>query len=129
MSKPSSTNPFDPTAIAQMANAKPKGKRPAYFSDAMAEHSFSIVMSLVTELAVARERTDTLERLLVAKGILDTDEVDRFTPDPATGRARQLSHMEYISRILRSLQQEVAALAANDKSMQELVTELGGSDA
>ncbi|MFK8052172.1 MAG: hypothetical protein AB8F65_04310 [Woeseiaceae bacterium] len=129
MKKQSPKSPFDASQIAQMANAKPKGKRPSYFSDAMAEHSFSITMSLVAELAVARERTDTLERLLVSKGIFTDDEVDTYTPDPDAGRARQQAHTEYIARILRSLQQEAEALAGNDPTMQDLVTKLGDADA
>ena len=54
--------PLTATQTAQLANAKSQGKRPEYFSDAMAEHSYSISLALMAELAVARERIDTLER-------------------------------------------------------------------
>lgn len=112
--------------IAQLANAKPKGKRPQYFADPMSEQSYSICMSLMAELAVARERTDTLERLLTTKGVLSSDEVDEYVPDTEAGEARQLAQVEYCARVLRPLQQQVEAMARQqDLSMDEMADRLG----
>lgn len=112
--------------IAQLANAKPKGKRPQYFADPMAEQSYSICMALMAELAVARERIDTLERLLTSKGVLTRDEIDEYTPDAEAGQARQLAQVEYSARVLRPLQQQVEAMARQqDLSMDEMADRLG----
>ena len=116
---------LDPTQAAQLANAKPKGKRPDYFKDTMAENHFSITLSLVAELAVARERIDSLERVLMSKGILGEDDIESFIPDENAAQARQLAQVEYSARIFRSMQQHLEGLKADDKSMDEMAEILG----
>ena len=58
-----------------MANRRAKGKRPQFLDDPAVERVMSIAMSVAAELAVARERIDTLERLLAQKGILSAAEI------------------------------------------------------
>jgi len=64
-----------PEALARSA-AKPAGKRP-YFLAPETERVLAITMAAVQELAVARERIDTLERLLEAKGVVARDEIEQ----------------------------------------------------
>lgn len=116
------------TEIAQLASAKSQGKRPDYFSDPMSEHSLSISMALMAELAVARERIDTLERILVKKGLISIEEVEDYVPTAEEGEARQLAQVEYSARIFRSLQQEVEAMAEKELSVEEMATRLGEVD-
>jgi hypothetical protein len=89
----------------QQAGAKPAGKRP-YFLDRQVERVLAITMALAQELAVARQRTDTLERLLTARGLLAAGEIDDFAPDAAASAERQMWNQEFIARILRIVQQE-----------------------
>lgn len=116
---------LDPTQAALLANAKPKGKRPAYFKDTMAENHFSITMSVVAELAVARERIDSLERVLISKGLLSEDELEDFIPDEQAAQDRQLAQLEYSMRIFRSMQQHLENIDNDDKSMDEMAEFLG----
>jgi len=119
---------FDPVDVAQLANQKAQGKRPEYFNDAMAENHFSMTMALVAELAVARERIDSLERVLADKGILDTQDVENFIPDQEAAEQRQLAQLEYSARIFRGLQQALQQSSAQDKSMDEMAEILGKKD-
>ena len=115
------------TALAH-ASAKPAGKRP-YFLDPAVERTTAIVMAVVQELAVARERVDTLERLLEAKGVLARDEIERFAPTPAQAAERGLWMQEYLARILRILQQEaegIEAAAKGDLYSEEVAVEVSG---
>jgi hypothetical protein len=100
-----------PEALARSA-AKPAGKRP-YFLAPETERVLAITMAAVQELAVARERIDTLERLLEAKGVVARDEIERFAPSPAQAAERGLWLQEYLNRVLRIVQQEGEAIAAN----------------
>jgi hypothetical protein len=125
MKKDTNQPAFDPATITQMANAKAQGKRPEYFADPMTEQSFSITMALMAELAVARERIDTLERILVSKGVLAKDEIENYQPDAATGQARQLAQVEYSARVLRPLQQAVEAMSPNQLNMSDMADQLG----
>jgi hypothetical protein len=125
MKKKRKQTTFDPASITQMANAKAQGKRPEYFNDPMVEQSFSIMMALMAELAVARERIDTLERILVSKKLIEADEVENYRPDAATGQARQLAQVEYSARVLRPLQQAIEAMSGNQLNMNDMADQLG----
>lgn len=116
---------LDPAAIAQMANAKAKGKRPNYFDDPMQDTAYSVTLALAAELAAARERIDTLERLLVESGVLDANAVDSYEPDEAAGQARQTEQMAYSARIFRPIQQALEELEAQDLNMAQMANVLG----
>ena len=106
------------------AGAKAAGKRP-YFLEPQVERVLAITMTIAQELAVARQRADTLERLLLAKGVLTAGEIDRFVPDATASAERQMWNQEYIARILRIVQQENEAAARLDESSSgELAEEL-----
>jgi hypothetical protein len=93
------------------AGAKPAGKRP-YFLTPEVERVLAITMAVAQELAVTRQRCDTLERLLQAKGVLADGEIDRFEPDSQAAAERGLWVQEYLARVLRIVQQENEALLA-----------------
>lgn len=114
-----------------LSSAKPAGKRP-YFLDPQVERTTAIVMAVVQELAVARARVDTLERLLEAKGVLSRDEIERFQPTPDQAAERGLWTQEYLTRVLRILQQEAEAIGANAKGdllSEEVAVEVSREDA
>jgi hypothetical protein len=52
------------------AGAKPKGRRPDFFEDSAVDRLLSLTMAVVGEVAVLRERLDTVERLLDAQGTI-----------------------------------------------------------
>jgi hypothetical protein len=113
-----------------LASNKSKGKRPYFFDDAAVERVLNITMAVAQELAVTRERLDTLERLLEKKGIIYPVDIESFTPNEAQAEARQRAHATYIARILRIVQQEVEAIrqdAASNRSMEDIAEELGQS--
>jgi hypothetical protein len=114
-----------PDALAKSAN-KPAGKRP-YFMTPEVERVLAITMAVVQELAVARERVDTLERVLAAKGLLDPQEIEQFQPSPEASAERGLWLQEYLNRVLRIVQQEgeaIAADAAGDLHSSEVADEI-----
>lgn len=93
------------------AGAKPAGKRP-YFLEPQVERVLAVTMALAQELAVVRQRNDTLERLLLARGVLAPGEIDGFAPDRVASAERQMWNQEFIARILRIVQQENEAVTA-----------------
>lgn len=108
------------------ASNKPAGKRP-YFLDKEVERVLAITMATVQELAVARERIDTLERLLERKGLVARDEIETFAPSPDQAAERGLWMQEYLARVLRIVQQEaeaVEATAQGDLYSEEVAIEI-----
>jgi hypothetical protein len=106
------------------AGAKPAGKRP-YFLEPQVERLMAITMTIAQELAVSRQRGDTLERLLAAKGVLAAGEIEAFVPDAQAAAERAMWNQEYIARILRIVQQEnEAAVAVGDVASGDVGDEL-----
>lgn len=112
---------LDPLALA---GAKPRGKRPWFLEDRDAERLMTIVMAVAQELAVVRERMDTIERLLEKNDVLTRADIEKFTPSRTQAAERGAWTQEYLARILRVLQQEQEALAANDESSEDVAEEL-----
>jgi len=106
------------------AGAKAKGKRPAYFEDPAIDRTLSIVMALASEVSVMRERMDTIERLLEAKGSLTRADIEAYTPDRVAGAERGLLTKAFVARILRGVQQDMEALAVEEKPVEVLSQEL-----
>lgn len=102
------------------AGAKAKGKRPAYFADPATDRTLSIVMALAGEISVMRERMDTIERLLDAKGTISRCDIEAYVPDTAAGKERGLLIKDYIARIMRGVQQDMEALAETEPTVEEL---------
>lgn len=108
-----------------LASNKPKGKRPYFYEDPAVERVLNITMAVASELAVARERVDTLERLLASKGILTREEVESYVPtSKEIATQRQAWHSEYISRVLRIVQQEMEELKNPDKTLEEIADDI-----
>lgn len=105
------------------AGAKPAGKRPYFLEDREVERVLAITMAVAQELAVTRQRCDTLERLLEEKGVLGREEIETYAPDRETAAIRGLANQEYIARILRIVQQENEAIALTDDILSEEVAE------
>jgi hypothetical protein len=77
-----------------------------YFLAPEVERVLIVSMTIAQELAVARARIDTLERLLERKGLLTRDEIETFEPNTAESAERGAWTQEYIERVVRILQQE-----------------------
>jgi len=106
------------------ASAKPAGKRP-YFLNPEIERVLAITMTVVQELAVARTRIDTLERLLEQRGILSRTDIDAFAPTRVEAEERGAWVQEYLVRVLRIVQQEGEAAAGGaELASDELAREL-----
>ena len=86
---------------------KAKGKRPAYFKDPENDKLLAITMAIAGELSVLRERLDTIERLVSARGLLSLGEIERYRPDEQVSAEREKWRTEYLERILRVVHHEL----------------------
>jgi hypothetical protein len=86
----------------RMASNKAKGARPYFLEDKAVERVLNITMAVAGEVAVMRERLDTIERLLAAKGLLSNAEIEAFVPTDSEAEERQKLHAEYISAFCAS---------------------------
>jgi hypothetical protein len=116
---------LDHADILRLANEASRGRRPYFFENPDVDRLLSIVWAMAAELAVTRERLDTVERLLARRELLDLAAIDNFRPTSDEARERGQWHLEYIARLLRVLQQEVETMQrSRDASSEDLAGEL-----
>lgn len=101
-----------------------KGKRPEYFDDPAVDRLYSTVMALAAEVSALRDRLDTVERLLDAKGTISREDIENYAPDKKAGEERGLATQAYVSRIMRGFQQEVEAMQSDDPPIMDWVDKL-----
>jgi len=89
-----------------------RGKRPRYFSDPAIDKLHAMLMTVVGELSVVRERLDALERLLDQKGTVSRADLNAFVPDDRAEAERREQREAYIGRILRVVEMELEEIRA-----------------
>jgi len=110
--------------VFELANKKAKGKRPNFLNDPAIERVLSITLAVAGEVAVMRERLDTIERLMESDQKITRAAIDGFQPSMEEAQERAMWQQEYLSRIFRIVQQELEALQSDAPSSEELGSEL-----
>ena len=82
---------------------KAKGKRPQYFDDPAVDKLHLMLMAVIEELSVSKDRIDTIERLIENKGLFKREKIEQFKPDIKAEQERTKKRLEYINRIMRSI--------------------------
>ncbi len=93
-----------------------KGKKPVYF-DTTTDKLISMVLTLMGEVSVMRDRLDTVERLAEKKGVLKLDDIENYEVPADVSKIRSERRAAYIARVLKSVQDELDAMQAKDDGM------------
>lgn len=84
-----------------------KGKRPQYFSDPAIDKLLAIVVSLISEVSVLRDRLDTVELLIEKKKLFSRNDIETFDLPAEERAARDERRTEYLERVFRIIQSEL----------------------
>ena len=87
-----------------------KGKKPQYFSDPTIDKLLSMVLTLMGELSVTRDRLDTVERLIEKNGLFNLDDIENYDIPEDVNQIRMERRSAYIARVLKCVQDELDAL-------------------
>jgi hypothetical protein len=79
--------------------------RPRFYADPGVDRFAAVLMRLASELWVARERIDTLERVAAAKGVLLPDEIDAYAPDADAAARREADRAAFIATVFAPLRE------------------------
>ncbi|WP_240610302.1 hypothetical protein [Sphingomonas pokkalii] len=109
------------------AGTRAKGKRPDFLGDPIAERMLSILLAVAGEVSVLKERLDTVERLLEAKGTICREDIETYAPDADAAHARGVMTKEYVGRILRGMQQDMESMQAAEKPLADVSADLRDS--
>ena len=91
-----------------------RGKRPAFDANPSVDRLVSIVLALVGEVSVLRDRLDTVEVLGERAGWLASGAVDGFVPDQPTRERREVAREAYLDRVLHIMQSEIENLERDE---------------
>ncbi len=80
---------------------RPKGHQPVYFDDPAIDQLHAALLSMATELAVALDRIDTLERLLERHAGVTREQIEGFVPDATIAAERASRHADLAARLLK----------------------------
>ena len=78
-----------------------KGGRPHFFDDPAIDQMMTFILELMTEVSVTRERVDTIERLLDAKGSITRADIETYRADDAVEAERVAWREGFVRRVLR----------------------------
>ena len=119
----------DPTVNEQLElQRKAKGKRPYYFSNPDVDKLLSMII-LTGELAVARDRIDTLERVASNKGLFSSDDIENFELDAEALQARADRHKQLLREVNRIIVGELEDLEEmGEGSYAEVVDQVENDD-
>jgi hypothetical protein len=96
-----------------------KGKKPQYFSDPAIDKMLWMTMTLMEELSVARDRIDTLERLLDERGVLRQEDIDGYVPAASARAERESRRADFVERAMRAAQAELSATCSSADPHEE----------
>lgn len=92
-------DPIPPEAVRLPREAR--GKRPHFFDDPSLDQMMTFIIELTTEVAVLRERLDTVERLLDSKGSVTRADIEAFRPSADVEAERNIWREAYLKRVFR----------------------------
>lgn len=87
-----------------------RGPRPQYFADEQLDRFHVVLVTLLQEVAVLRDRLDTVERMLDAHGTVTRAEIEAYRPTPAAAAERAAERTALIERVLRVVIEESAQI-------------------
>ena len=102
---------------------KAKGKRPYYFSNPDVDKLLSMIMALTGELAIARDRIDTIERVAAAKELFSSEDIENFELDSNALEARAGRHKQLLREVNRIIIGELEDLEEADEEDYSAVVE------
>ena len=91
-----------------------KGRRPKFNNDPAIDNVHGMIMALAAEVSVIHDRLDTVERISEAKGIMLTEEIEKFTPNKETLSAREQWRQQLLKRMFYLLREQVSDLTEGD---------------
>ena len=112
--KSDAKRPAQQTAMPRAA----KGKRPQYFEDPAVDKLHLMVMALIEELSVTRDRLDTVERLIEKHGLFDVAEIEDYFPNPGVDAARTGRRIAYIRRVMKGITDEIENLRGQEPALE-----------
>lgn len=103
-----------PPAPAPIPIRDAKGKRPAFYAAPGLDQAMSMILVLANEWNVLRDRLDTLERVLEARGIDAAEAIEAYQPPQPVLEAREARRQDFLARLYYLARKDAADAARGD---------------
>lgn len=91
-----------------------RGKHPQFFDDPAVDQLLGVVLGLTQEVAVLRDRVDTIERVMDRKGAVTRADLEAYVPDAAAAAERARVRNEYLQHVFRVLRREAGSYSSGE---------------
>lgn len=118
------------TPETQQKPRRARGDQTQFFDNPMEETLLSMVMALLGEVSVLRDRLDAHERLLTAGRPVDPASVDGYMPSEAEEAARQLVRQRMLRHVMRPIRDRLLPeeLKALNRDYRAIFDEVQGGN-
>jgi hypothetical protein len=101
-----------------------KGKRPGFFDESAVDQIVTMMLEVMAELWVVKERVYTLEKVLDEAGIAVTEKIEScdFTGNEVA--ELETARRKYVETIMRSLEANFVDRGSLQKEVDELTDEM-----
>lgn len=101
-----------------------RGERPYFFDDPAVDKVVAMIMGLAGEVAVLRDRQDTLERLLESRNLISRGDIESYAPPPPVMAERAAWRESFLGEVLRIVEIELEAVANGESAPYEAAMKL-----
>jgi len=107
-----------------------KGRRPNFLDSSDSDKLLAMVVALVGEVAVVRDRLDTHERLATIGKVATPDEIEAYSPDEAVEDERETWRSAMLDRVFRiiSATKEQSDMLDSEADYESLIEQFANDD-
>ena len=101
-----------------------RAKRPAFFNDGATDQMMTMMLEMMSELWVVKERVNTLEKVLSNHELNVAEEIETCQLNTEEKTGLEEARQRFVSTILRSLEAEFVSPASLNTKIDELTDKM-----
>jgi hypothetical protein len=101
-----------------------RSRRPSFFDDSAADQLVTMMLEMMAELWVVKQRVHTLEKVLGEAGINASEQIEKYQLSEDDLAELEGARRKFVETIMRSLEADFVDRASLQKEMDELTDEM-----
>jgi len=102
----------------------PRSRRPSFFDDSAADQIVTMMLEMMAELWVVKQRVHTLEKVLGETGISVSEQIEKYQLNEEDLAELEGTRRKFVETIMRSLEADFVDRASLQQEMDELTDEM-----
>lgn len=101
-----------------------RGRRPSFFNENGVDQLVTMMMELMAELWVVKERLYMVERVAAEDGIALTEKIEAYRPSPDEVKTLEETRRGFVESIMRTLETDFTDRASVQDEIDRLTEEM-----